>query len=222
MPSARAVSISFQPSRSGIIRSRTQTSGRSKRSRASPASPFTHPQRVEAGPREVRGQAFGDQLVVLDDQNPGHRARAGRRPPRGSGPGGTARRDDRDRGARGRSEKLPGLCRRRERRADAGRVPAPLRPRVRARPRPHARRAAAFTPATERATSWRRNPRRSQRSRLGLASADRGKGDPRKGSAAKRRQLKRFSSLELKGLARHGLIGRTSPAPAFPHVWKSP
>src|SRR4051795_3097318 len=39
IPSARAVSISFHPSSSGSIRSSTQTSGFSKRSRASPSSP---------------------------------------------------------------------------------------------------------------------------------------------------------------------------------------
>src|SRR3954449_6329086 len=39
IPSARAVSISFQPSSSGSIRSRTHTSGFSKRSRARPSSP---------------------------------------------------------------------------------------------------------------------------------------------------------------------------------------
>src|SRR6185437_4390357 len=39
IPSARAVSISFQPSSSGSIRSSTQTSGFSNRSRARPSSP---------------------------------------------------------------------------------------------------------------------------------------------------------------------------------------
>src|SRR4051794_37520610 len=39
IPSARAVSISFHPSSSGSIRSSTQTSGFSKRSRARPSSP---------------------------------------------------------------------------------------------------------------------------------------------------------------------------------------
>src|SRR5688500_17489732 len=40
MPSSRAVSITLQPSRCGSIRSRTQTSGASKRRAASPCSPF--------------------------------------------------------------------------------------------------------------------------------------------------------------------------------------
>jgi hypothetical protein len=38
-----------------------------------PRLAVAHPQRVEPGLREMRGHAFGDQLVVLDDQDPWHR-----------------------------------------------------------------------------------------------------------------------------------------------------
>ena len=53
-----------------------------------------------------------------------------------------ARRSDRDRGAPHRPAQRPGLPRRSERRPDADRVPAALRPRARARPGRQPRRAA--------------------------------------------------------------------------------
>ncbi len=72
IPSERAVSISFQPSSSGSIRSSTQTSGFSKRSRASPTSP--RPTTIGSSPAadEVARHPVGDDAVVLDDQDLGH------------------------------------------------------------------------------------------------------------------------------------------------------
>ena len=99
--------------------------------------------RQRAGPRpraRDRSRRLPRQ-AVLDVRARG--ARSGRRPQRRSRPGGAARRDDRDRGARRRPAKLSGLCRRRKRGAHADRVPAPVRPRLRAGPRSDAGRAAA-------------------------------------------------------------------------------
>ena len=56
MPSPRACSITFQPSRPGSIRSSTQTSGRSKRRRASPVSPFATP--TASNPADWRCRAM--------------------------------------------------------------------------------------------------------------------------------------------------------------------
>ena len=71
-------------------------------------------------------------------------ARVGRRgPARHPRSGAQARRRNQRRRAAARPAQRPGLHRRRERRADADRVPPDLRTRARPGPRPHPRRAAA-------------------------------------------------------------------------------
>src|SRR5947199_455151 len=62
MPSARAVSISFQPSSSGSIRSSTHTSGFSKRSRASPSSP--RPTTIGSNPPAERCRAIPSAITL--------------------------------------------------------------------------------------------------------------------------------------------------------------
>ena len=76
-----------------------------------------------------------------------------------------ARRADRDRGAPHRSAQRPGLPRRSERRPDADRIPAAVRPRARARPGRQPRRAApeALGPT--------RGPSRPHRRRLRAQAA---------------------------------------------------
>src|SRR5437763_4412267 len=62
MPSARAISISFQPSSSGSIRSSTQTSGVSKRSRARPSSP--RPTTTGSKPAATRWRAIPSAITL--------------------------------------------------------------------------------------------------------------------------------------------------------------
>src|SRR5437016_1638411 len=62
MPSARAVSISFHPSSSGSIRSRTQTSGFSNRRRASPSSPL--PTTTGSKPAAARWRAIPSAITL--------------------------------------------------------------------------------------------------------------------------------------------------------------
>ncbi len=59
---ARAVSISFQPSSSGSIRSSTQTSGFSNRSRASPSSP--RPTTTGSKPAATRWRAIPSAITL--------------------------------------------------------------------------------------------------------------------------------------------------------------
>ena len=63
-PPTRAASITLQPSRSGSIRSRTTTSGRSNRSRARPCSPFADDDGIEARRRADGAPCLGDDAVV--------------------------------------------------------------------------------------------------------------------------------------------------------------
>ena len=70
-PPARAVSINFQPSKPGNIRSSTHTSGRSNRSRANPASPFA----TQSGSNPASQMArhpLRDHLIILNDQHLRH------------------------------------------------------------------------------------------------------------------------------------------------------
>src|SRR5437870_1370421 len=70
IPSWRAVSITRQPSRPGSIRSRTQTSGRSKRRRASPVSPFAASSglKPEAARARFLIEESRELVLVLDDE----------------------------------------------------------------------------------------------------------------------------------------------------------
>src|SRR5438309_245535 len=68
MPSARALSMTLQPSRPGSIRSSTHTSGRSKRSLASPWSPLptttgSKPAAAELPPRRRTLQIVAEDLA---------------------------------------------------------------------------------------------------------------------------------------------------------------
>ena len=72
MPSARAVSISFQPSSSGEHQVEHADVGVLVAEPREPELAAADDERVEAGRREVPRHAVGDHGVVLDDQDLRH------------------------------------------------------------------------------------------------------------------------------------------------------